>query len=164
MIVFIDKCASNPCKNKGVCTDGDGDDYTCQCAAGFKGKNCEQGKFLVYQYNHGTACLCLWPNFCKHWKMTPCVILSHFNKNISSCSDMFQNIKVLRSGILILFLTTVTCFDCLEIKACESGPCKNGATCTDVSPGVYSCNCAQGFTGSDCEQGWYKALSICQGH
>ncbi len=35
-----DDCASAPCQNGGLCTDGD-NDYTCACPAGYEGKDCE---------------------------------------------------------------------------------------------------------------------------
>ena len=34
-----DKCARNPCKNGGTCTDGI-NAYTCTCTDGFHGRNC----------------------------------------------------------------------------------------------------------------------------
>lgn len=37
-------CATNPCQNGGTCTDGF-DFYTCQCAAGYGGQNCQQCKY-----------------------------------------------------------------------------------------------------------------------
>ena len=33
--------------------------------------------------------------------------------------------------------------------ACDSGPCKNGGTCT-VVPSSYACTCADGWKGGDC--------------
>ena len=36
----IDECASLPCQNGGTCTDGV-NGYTCACAAGFTGSDCE---------------------------------------------------------------------------------------------------------------------------
>ncbi len=36
----IDDCAAQPCLNGGACTDGV-NSYTCTCAAGFSGTNCE---------------------------------------------------------------------------------------------------------------------------
>lgn len=44
----IDECSPNPCSNGGICKDGI-NGYTCTCAAGYKGNNCEIGCFsLLY--------------------------------------------------------------------------------------------------------------------
>ena len=45
----IDECASNPCQNGGVCIDGI-NGYTCNCAPGYTGVNCEISKFRVYLF------------------------------------------------------------------------------------------------------------------
>ena len=50
----------------------------------------------------------------------------------------------------------------IEIDECASTPCANGGVCTDAV-GVYSCSCAVGYTGSDCETGTdnlYYCLSL----
>ena len=36
---------SPPCQNNGVCTDGQNGAYTCTCANGYTGKNCDKGKY-----------------------------------------------------------------------------------------------------------------------
>ena len=36
----INECASNPCQNGGVCTDGV-NGYTCGCVAGYTGAQCQ---------------------------------------------------------------------------------------------------------------------------
>lgn len=38
----------------------------------------------------------------------------------------------------------------VEIDECESGPCRNRATCHDLI-GMYACECLPGFDGIDCE-------------
>jgi Notch-like protein len=38
--VNIDECASNACKNGAACTDADAG-YSCACALGWQGDNCE---------------------------------------------------------------------------------------------------------------------------
>ena len=40
-----DQCEGHPCLNQGRCKDGLRD-YTCTCAEGFEGKNCEFCEFL----------------------------------------------------------------------------------------------------------------------
>ena len=40
----FDGCAYDPCSNGAVCTDGDhGYEFTCDCATGYSGDNCEIG-------------------------------------------------------------------------------------------------------------------------
>ena len=39
----IDDCAVQPCHNGGICIDAV-NDYTCNCAVGYTGKNCSVGK------------------------------------------------------------------------------------------------------------------------
>ena len=34
-------CDNEPCKNGGVCTDGADGSFTCTCAEGWKGDNCQ---------------------------------------------------------------------------------------------------------------------------
>ncbi|KAH3831279.1 hypothetical protein DPMN_104541 [Dreissena polymorpha] len=41
-ITDIDECATNPCKNGASCINGQ-NQYTCTCAAGWQGTNCDHG-------------------------------------------------------------------------------------------------------------------------
>ena len=38
----MDNCANNPCANGGTCTNAV-DGYSCECAAGYTGTNCDEG-------------------------------------------------------------------------------------------------------------------------
>ena len=46
-VVVVAKCASSPCHNGGRCSDGV-NGYTCSCAGGYTGGNCETSKSLWY--------------------------------------------------------------------------------------------------------------------
>ncbi|KAI0224471.1 hypothetical protein LSAT2_024539 [Lamellibrachia satsuma] len=37
----VDECESKPCQNGGTCTDGGVNTYTCSCAGGYNGVNCQ---------------------------------------------------------------------------------------------------------------------------
>ena len=41
--IDIDDCKNNSCKNDATCIDGV-NDYTCECATGYSGDNCEIGR------------------------------------------------------------------------------------------------------------------------
>ena len=42
LILDVDECKNNPCKNGGNCTNTHGG-HSCSCPSGFNGKNCENG-------------------------------------------------------------------------------------------------------------------------
>ncbi len=44
----VDNCLSRPCQNGGICEDGNGDNFDCDCSgSGFSGPTCELGAYLV---------------------------------------------------------------------------------------------------------------------
>ena len=47
----IDDCADQPCQNGGICTDAV-NNYTCNCAAGYIGRNCRVGEHKFYFLNY----------------------------------------------------------------------------------------------------------------
>ncbi|KAI0224472.1 hypothetical protein LSAT2_024540 [Lamellibrachia satsuma] len=40
-LLYVDECESKPCQNGGTCTDGGVNTYTCSCAGGYSGLNCQ---------------------------------------------------------------------------------------------------------------------------
>ena len=40
----------------------------------------------------------------------------------------------------------------LEINVCEENPCQNGGVCENEED-TYTCNCIEGFTGDNCDEG-----------
>ena len=55
-------------------------------------------------------------------------------------------------------LYTLALFQCIcaDTDECASDPCQNSGTCTDTVNG-YSCACADGYQGTDCETGRFKS-------
>lgn len=44
----------------------------------------------------------------------------------------------------------MSCF-CLAASPCLAYPCLNGGTCKEASNNTYTCQCAEGFEGTNCE-------------
>ena len=51
-------------------------------------------------------------------------------------------------------------FALVDIDECESFPCQNDGFCSDEI-NFYTCTCAPGYTGFDCES-TYKKFSLCK--
>ena len=47
MFLDINECASNPCQNGATCRDKI-NAYSCECASGFEGTNCEISTLDIY--------------------------------------------------------------------------------------------------------------------
>ena len=45
--IDIDDCDPNPCQNGGECNDGI-HSYSCNCALGYDGINCDTSKYILY--------------------------------------------------------------------------------------------------------------------
>ena len=106
-------CAEEPCKNGGTCNNGV-NQYTCDCALGFEGTNCETGDSQndTCQYHH----YC--PNtFWFH------LIKNNFLTVVDMCySEPCQNAGTCNNGV-----NKYTC-DCApgyEGPNCETGDSQN---------------------------------------
>ncbi|PZR09402.1 MAG: hypothetical protein DI536_22765 [Archangium gephyra] len=149
----IDDCASNPCLNGGVCTDGV-DAFTCACAAGFFGATCE---------TNVQACA---PNPCLNGGTCTdgvngftCACPAGFSgatceANVDDCApNPCLNGGTCTDGVDAFTCACATGYSgatcATNIDDCAPNPCLNGGTCTD---GVadFTCSCAPGYSGADC--------------
>ena len=64
---------------------------------------------------------------------------------------MKQNISHLLSVLNIRFKIF------LGVDECGSSPCYNGGDCSDGAD-HYVCNCLSGFSGANCETGFYSTV------
>ncbi|XP_071839367.1 IgGFc-binding protein-like isoform X2 [Apostichopus japonicus] len=53
----LSPCSSDPCQNGATCTDGSFGNYTCECAPGFEGKNCEPAPCFSEPCKNGGICV-----------------------------------------------------------------------------------------------------------
>ncbi|XP_060574301.1 fibropellin-1-like isoform X2 [Ruditapes philippinarum] len=150
---YIDECLRNPCQNGATCINEHG--YTCTCAGGWQGTNCDidideclsnpcQNGATCNNKQNGFTCTCA-----GGWQGTNCDIdidecLSNPCQNGATC-DNEQNCY------------TCTCAggwqgtNCdIDIDECLSNPCQNGATCNNEQNG-YTCRCAGGWQGTNCD-------------
>ena len=49
-------------------------------------------------------------------------------------------------------------FQLIDVDECQNSPCKNGGTCINIING-YRCECMNGASGKNCENGWYRSIS-----
>ncbi len=150
----IDHCETGPCQNGAACTSSLSG-YTCACAPGFAGADCEinindcagspcQNGGGCADGVNGYVCQCadgyLGAN-CEteinECAASPCL-------NGGTCSDQVN-------AYACACPPGYSGNNCeTNIDECAGDPCQNGADCTDGQNG-YSCACAPGFSGGNCE-------------
>ncbi|KAI8506008.1 DNA repair protein Rad9,Rhp9 [Branchiostoma belcheri] len=152
----IDECGSGPCQNGGNCVD-EVNMYTCNCAAGYQGDNCEtnidecasnpcqNGGNCVDGVNQYT-CNCAGGYEGTHCETNTDECASNPCQNGGDCNDAVNQY-------------TCTCAAGYEGTHCEtntdecaSNPCQNGGACNDAV-NQYTCDCAgaAGYEGTHCE-------------
>ena len=91
--------------------------------------------------------------FLNHIHHESCHIYLH-NHHFHQCGKSFLHYQ--RCPFLSLSLSLSRYTPTVEIVACASSPCQNGATCFDHNGGSgYVCLCPAGFEGTNCENGTY---------
>src|SRR5262245_49792859 len=152
--IQVDPCAGNPCQNGGTCT-AQGDSYTCQCALGYTGTNCETNidDCASSPCQHGGTCTDGVGGYT--CACVPGYSGANCETDVNDCDpNPCQNDGVCQDGVNSYKCTCLNGYDGANcehlIDNCASNPCHNGGTCTN-GVGTYTCTCAAGFEGENCD-------------
>ncbi|XP_037806367.1 protein crumbs isoform X1 [Lucilia sericata] len=163
-------CASQPCRNGGVCSDLPNGDYECKCPAAWTGRNCIKdvdecqispkicGNGICKNEEGSYKCYCT-PGFTGiHCDSDVDECLSHPCQNGATCHNKLFFFKFGKHRIL----RQINAYECvcppgymgpnceIDIDECASNPCSKGSTCVDLINN-FTCSCIPGMTGRFCE-------------
>jgi hypothetical protein len=171
-------CAATPCQNGGTCTDGPDNTYTCACADGYSGTNCQTAEACAPNpcRNGGTcsgngsggftcACAGEWSGPTCETTVTCPVLAEPTNGGVTVTSQGVGGVATYTcdGGFDRQGSATRTCGGdgnwsgsaptCVPAQgACASAPCMHGGVCTPGSGSNFTCNCAgTGYSGTTCQ-------------
>jgi hypothetical protein len=170
-------CASMPCENGGVCTDGADNTYTCACLEGYSGTNCQTAAACTPNpcQNGGTcepmgssSFMCTCPEgysgtTCETIAMCPTLSAPlHGNLNVSTYLPGGTAQYECTAGYSLSGSATRTCGGdgmwsgsaptCNAVgDPCAPVPCQHGGVCTPGAGNTFTCSCTgTGYGGSTC--------------
>ncbi|XP_051162753.1 neurogenic locus protein delta isoform X3 [Leptopilina boulardi] len=165
-----------PCRNNGTCFNTGQGSYTCSCAPGFTGTDCEKSLLdchakpclngglcsmeqrgnsgsggnettAIGKINSQRAYRCTCP---AGWRGRHCEISTRSCRDMPCSHGATCEDDSLR-GYTCLCPPGFTGHECeLQIDECAPNPCSNGGTCSDMVNG-FNCSCPLGFSGERCE-------------
>ncbi|KAK0158258.1 hypothetical protein PV328_009284 [Microctonus aethiopoides] len=134
-----------PCLNGGTCFNTGQGSYTCSCAPGFNGTDCER----PISDCQSKPCL----------NGGSCTMIVNINSTTRTVSRAISNNRNNNStGMEKLSAYQCNCppgwcgRHCeTSTKSCRDTPCHHGGTCVDDTNKGYTCHCPSGYSGHDCE-------------
>ncbi|XP_057328313.1 neurogenic locus protein delta [Microplitis mediator] len=130
-----------PCLNGGTCFNTGQGSYTCSCAPGFTGTDCETSLSDC----HSNPCL----------NGGICSMVNNATRTSIGSSLSKSNLPSIEK--------VTTAYQCtcpglwrgrhceISLRSCKESPCKHGGSCIDDSSKGYLCKCPSGYTGADCD-------------
>lgn len=141
-------CTGDTCLNGGTCVTLSRRRFSCQCRDGYHGNRCENASpCLSDPCKHGSTCNVV-PTSGEPTLDVPVILYIH--KVDETSTD--------RPRLVYDDLTyQCTCHpgyfgrECEKRMPCQSKPCFNGGSCTDLDENNFRCTCPGGKTGFRCE-------------
>jgi len=174
------ECLSKPCVNGARCSDSstDGkvavDKFSCTCAVGYTNGICSYKSLQQYavkcavktggtcntDVNECISTPCQNGGKCMESATERAVKAGHYRCLCTSgfadglCDYAYMSLYAAQCSVA----EGGTCS--VNVNECASSPCRNGATCLQPAPGLYSCKCVAGYVNGMCDYSYmsqYKA-------
>ncbi|KAK3750217.1 hypothetical protein QZH41_015569 [Actinostola sp. cb2023] len=135
---------ANPCQNGATCTDQVNAGYSCTCAAGYNGSNCQTNinECSSNPCQNGATCTDQVNDY-------SCTCAAGFNGSKCQASKFVTAVFNITRAQKLKRQLSFGDFG-IDIDECDSNPCQNRGTCTDGVNG-YTCRCTSSYTGINCE-------------
>jgi len=169
----INDCeADQPCKNEGVCYEGQPgcvDEstknpvacYTCKCYVGWSGDNCDKDENECKTSEQGHTK--------KLHKTAAGVVERDGGTPLAPCSkQIMERTNNLNSASCVNTAGSFGCrcnlgwtgdgLTCVDADDCEFSPCAHAGTCADCGTLCFSCDCVVGWRGTTCGTDWNECL------
>ncbi|XP_068155556.1 protein crumbs isoform X3 [Drosophila tropicalis] len=147
-------CPPENCLNGGTCK-GFGSNYTCICASGYTGYNCQlstgEGAAALQALTpincNATNGKCLNGGTCS-MNGTHCYCSVGYSGDRCEKADNCSPANCQEP--MICEHNQCKCPDDKVCNQCATQPCQNGGECLDLPNGDYECKCSRGWTGRNC--------------
>lgn len=115
---------------------------------------CKNSHCLVSLESGNAACTVLRKKIARRNRTTIyCISITMFQLSLSRHQvESVINVEFISSAISVHYA-------CIVPDNCASWPCQNGSTCYN-SAMSYSCTCASGYTGTNCDQGLCLCITL----